>query len=172
MLKDYLPNKWIQGVTRYSPWLSRNFHGHRSPRHLPGGCVPWICSTDTGLPGIHLVAASPGSVLTPVHSFRLQLPPLLFSRSVLSDSATPWTAAHQASLFFTVSRSLLKPMSIEPMMPSDHLILCHPLLLLPSIFPSIRVFSNESVLRIRWPKYWELQLQHQSFQWIFRIDFL
>ena len=67
--------------------------------------------------------------------------------------ATPWTAARQASLSFTNSRSLLKLMSIESVMPSNHLILCHPLLLL-SIFPSIRVFFNESVLHIRWPKYW------------------
>ena len=67
---------------------------------------------------------------------------------------TPWTAAHQASLSFTVSRSLLKLMSIESVMPSNHLILCRPLLLLPSIFPSIRAFSNQSVLRIKWPKYW------------------
>ena len=68
--------------------------------------------------------------------------------------ATPWTAACQASLSFAISWSLLKLMSIEPVMPSNHLILCHPLLLLPSIFPSIRVFSNWSVLCIRWPKYW------------------
>ena len=68
--------------------------------------------------------------------------------------ATPWTAARQASLSITNSQSLLKFMSIESVMPSNHLILCHPLLLLPSIFPSIRVFSNELVLRIRWPKYW------------------
>ena len=67
---------------------------------------------------------------------------------------TPWTAACQASLFITSSRSLLKPMPIEWVMPSNHLILCHPLLLLPSIFPNIRVFSNESVLHIRWLKYW------------------
>ena len=67
---------------------------------------------------------------------------------------TPWTAACQASLYITNSRSLLKLTSIDSVMPSDHLILCHPLLLLPPIFPSIRVFSNESVLRIRWPKYW------------------
>ena len=67
---------------------------------------------------------------------------------------TPWTAAHQASLFITKSRSPPKPMSIESTMPSNHLILCRPLLLLPSIFPSIRVFSNESALRIRWSKYW------------------
>ena len=71
---------------------------------------------------------------------------------------TPRTAAHQASLSFTVSQSLLKLMSIELVMPSNHLILCHPLLLLPSIFPSIRVFSNESALHIRWPKYWSFSI--------------
>ena len=68
--------------------------------------------------------------------------------------ATPRTAARQASLSITNSRSLPKLMSIESVMPSNHLILCRPLLLLPSIFPSIRVFSNESALHIRWPKYW------------------
>ena len=72
--------------------------------------------------------------------------PLLFSCSVVSDSATPWTAARQASLSFTTSRSLLKLMSIESVMPSNHLILCLPLLLLPSVFPSIRAFSSESAL--------------------------
>ena len=77
-----------------------------------------------------------------------------FSRSVVSDSATPLTAARQAFLSITNCRSLPKPMSIESVMPSNHLILCHLLLLLPSIFPSIRVFANESALRIRWPKYW------------------
>ena len=70
--------------------------------------------------------------------------------------ATPWSAARQASLSITNSRSLLKGMSIQWVMPSNHLILCHPLLLLPSIFPSIRVFSNESLLHVRWPKYWSL----------------
>ena len=68
--------------------------------------------------------------------------------------ATPWTATHQASLSITNSQSSLKFKSIESVMPSSHLILCQPLLLLPSILPSIRVFSNESVLLIRWPKYW------------------
>ena len=72
----------------------------------------------------------------------------------MSNFATPWTAASQASLSITSSRSLLKLMSIELVMPSNHLILCHPLLLLPSIFPSIRVFSNESALLIRWSKDW------------------
>ena len=68
--------------------------------------------------------------------------------------ATPWTTAHQASLSITNFRSLLKLMSIESVMPSNHLILCHPLLLLQSVFPSIRVLSNESVLPTRWPEYW------------------
>ena len=76
------------------------------------------------------------------------------SCSVVSDSATPWTAARQTSLSITNSRSLLKLMSIESVMPSKCLILCCPLLLLPSIFPSIRVFSSESVSHVRWPKYW------------------
>ena len=73
--------------------------------------------------------------------------------------ATPWTAAHQASLSITNSWSLLRPMSIESVMPSNHLILCRPLLLPPSNFPSIRVFSNESVLHIRWPKYWSFSFR-------------
>ena len=80
------------------------------------------------------------------------------SLSPVQHFVTPWTAAHQASLSFTISQSLLKLMSIESVMSSNHLIFCHPLLLLPSIFPSIMVFSlvfsNESVLHIRWPKYW------------------
>ena len=72
----------------------------------------------------------------------------------MSDSETPWTAARQASLSITNPWSPAKPMSIESVMPFNYLILCHPLLLLPSIFPNIRVFSNESALRMRWPKYW------------------
>ena len=71
---------------------------------------------------------------------------------------TPWTAARQALLSSTISWSLLKFMSTESVMPFNHLILCHPLLLLPSIFPSIRIFSNESALLIRWPKYWSFSI--------------
>ena len=84
-------------------------------------------------------------------------PSLIKSVQLLSHVqlfVTPWTAACQASLSITNSQSLIKLMSIKSVMPSNHLILCHPLLLLLSIFPSIRVFSSESVLRIRWPKYW------------------
>ena len=76
--------------------------------------------------------------------------------------ATPWTAARQASLSITSSRSLLKLMSIESVMRSNHLILSHPLLLLPSVFPNIRVFSNELVLHIRWPKYWSFSFNISS----------
>ena len=97
------------------------------------------------------------SLLTPIFSMTpencLQFS-LLQSLSRVRRFATPWTAARQASLSITNSRSLLKLMPIELVMPFNHLILCRPLLLPPSIFPSIRVFSNESVLRIMWPKYW------------------
>jgi len=88
------------------------------------------------------------SLLTPTMPYSVQ------SLSHVWLFVTPWTAAYQAFLFITNSWSLLKLMSIESVMPSNHLNLCHPLLLLPSIFPSIRVFSNESALCIRWPKYW------------------
>ena len=76
----------------------------------------------------------------------------------------PWTAAHQTSLSFTISQSLLKLMSIESRMPSNHVIFCHPLFLLPSTFPKIRVFSNESALHIRWPEYWSISfnISHSS----------
>ena len=84
----------------------------------------------------------------------LQFSSVQFSHSVVSDSATPWTTARLASLSITNSKRLLKLTSIESVMPSSHLILCCPLLLLPPIPPSIRVFSNESILRIKWPKYW------------------
>ena len=90
---------------------------------------------------------------------------------------TPWTAAHQACLSITNSWSLLKFMSIESVMPSNHLIPCRPFLLLPSVFPSITVFSNESVLRIRWPKYWSFSFSISSSNEYsgpisFRIDWL
>ena len=99
------------------------------------------------------------------------------SLSCVQLFVTPWTAAWQASPSITNSWNLLKLMSIELVMPSNHLILCHPLLLLPSIFPSIRVFSNESALRIRWPKYWSFSFnirpsnEHPGLI-SFRIDWL
>ena len=100
-----------------------------------------------------------------------------FSCSVMSDSATPWITACQASLSITNSWNLIKHMSIELLMPSSHLILCHPLLLLPPILPSIRVFSNESTLCMRWPKYWSFSFsispsnEHPGLTF-FRMDWL
>ena len=109
------------------------------------------CSTASGA-SFRRVLMNPRAALRGrSHSDRLLL---LLSRSVVSDSVQPWTTALQASLSLAVSKSLLKRVSIESVMPSSHLILCHPLLLLPSIFPSIRVISNESALLFRWPKYW------------------
>ena len=101
------------------------------------------------------------------------------SLTCVQHFANPWTAARQASLSITNSQSLLwdEPKSIESVMPSNHLTLCHPLLLLPSIFPSIRVFSNESILHIRWPKYWSFSFSispsnEYSGLTSFRIDWL
>ena len=107
---------------------------------------PWVL---LGVPGVEF--------RDQLASFSTRTPSLLllFSHQVMPRlSATPGMAAHQASLSFTISQNMLKLMSIESVMPSNHLILCCPLLLLPSVFPSIRVFSNKSALHIRWPKYW------------------
>ena len=101
--------------------------------------------------GTCLVARGQGYRLT---SYSRRENVVVQSLSCVQLFVTPWNAARQASLSFTVSWSLLKLMTIELMMPSNHLILCCPLFLLPSIFPSIRFFSNESALCIRWPKYW------------------
>ena len=95
-----------------------------------------------------------------------------FSCSVVSDSATPWITARQASLSITNSQSSLKLTPIESVMPSSHLVLCHPLLLRPPIPPSIRVFSNESTLHMRWPKYWSFSFSIISFQRTPRTDLL
>ena len=113
--------------------------------------------------------------LTPVHHMYSFISVQLFSDVQLFE--TPWTAAHQASLSITNSWSFLKLLSIKSVMPSNHLILCCPLLLLPSIFPSIRVFSNESVLHIRWPKYWSFSFNispsdEYSGLFSFRMDWL
>ena len=110
------------------------------------------------------------------HSFPIEYD-VVQSISRVRLLATPLTGAHQASLFFIISQSLLKLMSIELVMPSNHLILCRPLLLLPSIFPSIRVFSNELALCSRWPKYWSFSFsispsnEHSGFI-SFRMDWL
>ena len=116
------------------------------------------------------------TILPPKHVELFLLSSVQFSCSVVSDSATPWTAARQASLCITSSQSLPKLMSTEFVMPSNHLIPCCPLLLLPSIFPSIKFFSNESAHCIRWPKYWSFSFkisppnEHPGL--IFRTDWL
>ena len=109
--------------------------------------------------------------------FSILLPLLLFGFSCFQLFATPWTTACQASLSFTFSRSLLKLMSLESVMPPNHLILCRPLLLLPSIFHRIRVFSNKLTLPTRWPKYWSFSFSVSpsngySGLICFRIDWL
>ena len=98
-------------------------------------------------------------ILLQFWSSEVQNEPCSVAMSWVQVFATPWTAAHQAYLSFTVPQSLFKLMSIEQEMPSNHLILCHPLLLLPLILPSIRVFSSESAFRIRWPKYWSFSIR-------------
>ena len=107
----------------------------------------------------------------------VQFSSVQFSHSVVSDFATPWTAACRTSLSITNSQSLLKLMYIESVMSSNHFILCHPLIFLPSIFLSIRILSNESVLHIRWPKYWSFSFgispsNEYSGLISFRVDWL
>ena len=101
----------------------------------------------------------------------IQIAVIVQSLSHVQSFATPWTSAHQASLSVTVSWSLFKPMSIESVMPSNHLIFCHPLLLLPSIFPSIRVFFNQLALPIRWPNQWRFSFISPSNEYSGLISF-
>ena len=107
-----------------------------------------------------------------IYIFSLSLSVVVQSLSCIQLFVTPWTAACQASLSITNSQSLLNLMSIESVMPSNHLIFCWPLLLLPSILPSIRICSNESVLSMRWPKYWSFSFSISPSNEIFRTDFL
>ena len=155
-------------------------------------CDPMNCSTP-GLPVHHRLPESTqthvhwvSDAIQPSHPLLSPSPPSLnlsqhqFSSVQLLSRvrlfATPWTTARQASLSMTNSLSPPKPMSIESVMPSNHLILSRPLLLLPSIFPSIRVFSNESALHIRWPKYWSFSFNSPSNEYpgliSFRMDWL
>ena len=127
---------WVQPPDREDPWRRAL---QLTPEFLPGKS-----HGQRNLTGYNSVQFSSVQLLSCVWLF-----------------VTPWNAAHQASLSITNSQSLLKLMSIDSVMPSNHLILCSPLPLLPSIFSSIRVFSNESVLCIRWPKYW---LQFKGWQ--------
>ena len=161
--KIKFPNK----TSAPSPWLRLCFlMGIHRTRHLPleGSATslgPWMatwkavtlgCYMRDEQTAISFIQVMWGSYLTVADQPTLDYTVSSVARHV-QLFATPWTAEHQASLSITNSWSLLKLMSIELVMPSNHFILCRPLLLLPSIFPSIRVFSNESVLRIRWPKF-------------------
>ena len=168
--------KWILYENQWWPaqWLDRE----ETPKHFPKPnlhqkkvmvTVWWsaVCL-------IHYSFLNPSETVTP-EKYAQQISVAFVVVQLLSHVrlfVTPRTAAHQASLSFSTFWSLLKFMSIQSMRPSNHLILSCPLLLLPSIFPSIRVFSNELALGIRWLKYWGLQLQHQLLQWIFRVNFL
>jgi len=149
----------IYGVAQSQTWLTWLSSSKEEPRFCPKAALLFFyCST--------LVFVSPP--FPDQQLFSVQ------SVQSLRLFVTPWTAACQASLFITNSQSLLKLMPIELVMPSNHLILCRPLLP-PSIFPSIRVFSNESVLRIRWPKYWSFNIspsKEYSGLISFRIDWL
>ena len=150
-------------------------HGlHRRQQSRVGGNSPQGPSLSGSLPSpephlvaLHLLKKKGGAT----KCISIQL---IQSLSCVRLLATPWTAAHQASLSITHCQSLLKIMAIESVMPSNHLIVCCPLLLLPSTFPSIRVFSDESVLHIRWPKYssfsFSISLSNELNQ--FRLDFL
>ena len=127
-----------------TPWTIQPIEFSR-PEYWSG----WPFPSLGDLPNTGIKPSSPASQVESLLTFSS-----VQSRSQVQLFVTPWIAACQASLSITNSRSSLRLMSMESVMPFSHLILCHPLLLLPSIFPSVRVFSNESVLHIRWPKYW------------------
>ena len=127
----------------------------------------WCCVLDQKPCNVRLFL-SPFEMLVVTEDLCLGQLVVVQSLRVSNFLRPPWTAALQASLSFTISRSLLKLMCIESVIPSNHLILCHHLLLPPSIFPNIRVFSNESALRFRWPKYWSFN--EYSGLISFRID--
>ena len=142
--------------------LGSSVHGLLQARILECIAIPFSRGSSRPRDGtqVSCIAGRFFTVWPPVKQSFLKVLPQFSSVQSLSPVrlfATPWTAALQASLSITNSRSLPKPMSIESVMPSNHLILCHPLLLPPSIFPSITVFSNESALHIRWPKYWSFR---------------
>ena len=144
-----LPREHFDGYPVFVKLVPESIKGQSTPQLVSDTGFVFFPSTGTDNSEIwKLAKLGIKYLLTPC------FPSLLLLFSHVQLFATPWTAAHQASLSFTISWSLLKLMSIESVMPSNHLILCHPLLLPPSIFPSIRVFFNEPVLCIRCPKYW------------------
>ena len=147
-------------------------------------CLSWLFSGKAGTLGKHCSLSSPEKVCflagltNPLGTEGTVRGPTTLVVVVQSLNrvqlfATPWTAAHKVSLSFTISQSLLRLVSIESVIPSNHLIFCHPLHFLPSIFPSIRIFSSELTLHIKWPKYWSFSLSpsnEYSALISFRID--
>ena len=143
----------IPPVDTHNALLFGNCHLTNAFQWVP--FPPTICCLGLKVQMDHQLSCLPWTHLPlPKKSAFERIALLLFSLSVMSYSVTPWTAAHQASPSFTISQSLLKLMSFESVISSNHLILCHPFLLLPSIFLRIRFFSSESTLPIRWTKYW------------------
>ena len=144
-----------KGLARTLEPASQNYWGCQPQLLEPERSLePALCNKRSN----HNEKPEPCSESKPTHSDADLAVVVVQSLSRVRLFATPWTAARQASLCFTNSQSLLKLMSIESVMPSNHLILCHPLLLLSSVFPSIRVFSKESACHIWWPKYWSFSI--------------
>ena len=143
LFSNYISNKILLGQSKIT-----------IATYLPKVVILALCPLLDNLLSFSLFHQIRNKHMKTVNPISHSVPVSVQSLSRVRLFVTPWTTAHQASLSITNSQSPPKPMSIESVMPSNHLILCHPLLLLPSIFPSIRVFSNESALCIRWPKYW------------------
>ena len=143
LFSNYISNKILLGQSKIT-----------IATYLPKVVILALCPLLDNLLSFSLFHQIRNKHMKTVNPISHSVPVSVQSLSRVRLFVTPWTTAHQASLSITNSQSPPKPMSIESVMPSNHLILCRPLLLLPSIFPSIGVFSNESALRIRWPKYW------------------
>ena len=159
---DQVRDTIIPPVDIHNPLLFGNCHLTNASQWVPS--PPTTCCLGLKVQKDHQLSCLSWTHLPlPKKSAFKRIALLLFSLSFVSDSATPWTAKQQASQSFTISRSLLKLMFIKSVMPSNCLILCHPLLLPSSIFPSIRVFSNESTLSIRWQKDWSFSFNISPF---------
>ena len=155
-----IPETWLIRGMQPCPSLLFQWKGVGASGEGPGLRASLPINPES-LPLGLLCTVKKDPILTRGSSVQIQFSSFL-SLSRVWLFGTPWTAAHQASLSITISWSLLKLMSIASVMPSNHVILCRPLLLLPSIFPSIRIFSSESALRIRWPKSWSFSLSISS----------
>ena len=153
-MQETQESSWVGKISWSRKWLTHS------------SILAYENSTDRGAwrPAVHGVAESQAHhSLRQLFTSQYQFWNLIQSLSCVLLFETPWTAAHQASLSITTSRSLLKLTSSESVMKSNHFVLCRPLLLLPSVFPSIRVFSDELALCIRWPKYWSFSLDLAGF---------